>query len=126
MDGVCRALLALQLDIRDLRRLLLACPALLACKPAALSAQAGAQPVPNLGLRVRACMPCVPVPFVLLSCVPAEVVVRFSVALLKVIVRACCSLQRACHTDKAVACGYILIQSMALLEQADCLHMLAA
>ena len=58
VDDVCCALLALSLGTTYLCRVLLACPALLACKPAALTAQAGTQPVPNLA----ACMPCTPVP----------------------------------------------------------------
>ncbi|KAK9844206.1 hypothetical protein WJX81_007996 [Elliptochloris bilobata] len=40
IEGVCHALLELPMGVRDLGPLLLACPALLACKPAALLEQA--------------------------------------------------------------------------------------
>ena len=73
VDDVCCALLALSLGTVYLRRVLLACPALLACKPAALTAQAGTQPVPALA----ACLPCAPAPSALLSCAPDENSVSF-------------------------------------------------
>ncbi len=110
VDGVCCALLALQVNIRDLRHLLLACPALLACAPAVLTAQAGTQPAcsPLLAACMRHLLvPPTPVMRPRWLCAQLH-------AALTVIVHTCCCFHTACacHGDKAAACMYALIQSL--------------
>ena len=100
VDDVCCALLASDLTFRDLRRILPACPALLACKPAALTAQAGTPACSQSGCSHALHASPVRLPVML----PDEVAVSFPI-LRKALWCACCNLQRACHSERAAACG---------------------
>ena len=119
VEGVCRALLALQLNIRDLGALLLACPALLACEPAALTAQAGPQPLPSFA----ACMPGAPLPSNFLSCAHHDFALSLSATVSETVLGACyVPSEVLCLVDQQAAWRDTQARSYALLEQANCVQ----